>query len=568
MPEEKPEVPKASPSRKICWGRVRLYFWATLLVLAIYFYGAVSLIREQPLRATQMVLGRLPFTSNVGSAQWLNANTLEFRYVQIGGFFYADSIVVRADVYQLLRHHISEVDITGPQLFTGPLNDALTKNSGKGEAKGLDWTITKLVLRRGTLMLDHLAPDMPSIPIRLGVTQPIVLNYIKFNKPDDSPSMTEPRLIEIENVNIVSPFDPLAPVLSLPLIRLRFTYTELWHHHIRDVEMVRPVLHLGQDLFWFSDEFKKERTTAPPAATGVESPWKLGHLQVRYGQLAINVFGHPTSSLPFFFETDVNDIRLDQLDKISAKSVVAIKRLDQDYPDYKIRIENLSGRLDFSIPPTDSKANNVVPTVHVDELSWNGIAATDVWSSVTFDPSGIYGKLGGACEKGYLKGNFEVYYTKGFLWNADLFADKIDSQPVAQKLAGKYFSLTGSLDGQIAVQGCAIDILSCKGKLNLAHPGLLEINSVDDLMKRLPGSATALQTQAMKIALEAFRSYPYQTGGLDLNYTPDGGVARLTLDGPRGKREFSAYLHPYPANAKADLGQNSPAHSGTGPAAE
>ena len=549
-----PPPPSAQLPRRVCWGRVRLYFWATLLVLSFYFYGAVRLIREQPLRATQMALSHLPFSSTIGSARWLDPNTLEYRYVQIGGFFYADSIVVKADLYQLWRHHISEVDITGPQVFTGPLNDALAKNQGKGGAQGLDWTITKLVLRRGTLMLDHLAPDLPSIPIRFGVTQPIVLNYIKFNKPDDSPSMTEPRLIEIENVNLVSPFDPLAPVLSFPLIRLRFTYTELWHHHVRDVELVRPVLHLGQDLFWFSDEFKKGRTAAP--ATGVTSPWNLGHFQVRYGQLAINVFGQPTSSLPFFFETDVNDIRLDQLDKISAKSVVAIKRLDQDYPDYKIKIENLSGRLDFSIPPTNTKANNVVPTVHVDELSWNGIAATNVWSSVTFDPSGIYGKLDGYCEKGYLKGNFEVYYTKGFLWNADLFADQIDCQPIAQKLAGKYCNLTGSLDGQIAVQGRATEILSCKGELKMAHPGLLEIKSVDDLMKRLPGSATALKTQAMKIALEAFRLYPYQTGALDLNYAPGGGVATLKLNGPRGKREFSAYLHPYPENPKANLGDN------------
>jgi hypothetical protein len=287
----------------------------------------------------------------------------------------------------------------------------------------------------------------------------------------------------------------------------------------------------------------------------VASPWNVGDFQVRYGHLAINVFGQPAVHLPFFFETDVEDIRLDQLDKISAKSTVAIKRLDQDYPDYKIHIANLSGKLEFSIPPSDAKANNVVPTVHVDELSWNGIAAQDVWSSVTFDPSGIYGKLGGRCEQGYLKGNFEVYYNKGFLWNADFFADKIDSQPIAEKLAGKYFSLTGHLDGKIQVQGRATEILSCKGALDLAQPGLLEIHSVDDLMKRLPGSATALQTQAMKIALEAFRLYPYQTGGLDLDYTSAGGVASLKLKGPRGRREFSVYLHPYEtsiANSSGD----------------
>jgi hypothetical protein len=551
MPEPplSPDDPSPAPERvPIISRRVRVYFWGILVVLALYFYGAARLIREQPKRFAEMVLARLPFPSTLGDVRWLDARTLEFRDVKMGGFFYADSIIVKADVYQLLRHHVSEIDVFGPQLYTGALNDVLRKGGG-ASSEGLDWTITKLVLHRGTVMLQDIAPNMPSIPIRLGVSQPIILNYIKLAKPDASPSMTRERVVDIQNVNIVSPFDPLAPILSFPLIKVRFTYSELWHHHLREIELIRPVLHLGEDLFWFTDEFKKERAAAPSGP--VTAPWQVAHLEVRYGQLAINVFGQPRVQLPFFFETDVDNIQLDQLDKISAKSVVAIKRLDQEYPDYKINIVNLSGRLEFSIPPSNAQANNVVPTVHIDELSWNGIAAKDVWSSVTFDPSGIYGKMGGHCESGYLKANFEVYYTKGFLWNADLFADKIDAKPIAQKLAGKYFSLTGELDGEIGVQGRATKILDCSGALELARPGLLEIHSVDDLMKRLPGTAGSLQQQAMKLGLDSFKTYPYQTGGLTLNYRPAGGQAVFKLDGPKGKREFSVYLHPYESSKVA-----------------
>ena len=382
-PENPPPRPKATADS---WHRVRLYIWSILVVLALYFYGAARLIREQPKRVAEMVLARLPFPSTLGSVSWLDAHRLEFRDVKIGGFFYANSIIVTADVYQLLRHHVSEIDVFGPQLYTAPLNDILRKG-GNASGTGLDWTITKLIIHRGTLMLQDIAPNMPAIPVRLGVSAPIILNYIKLAKPDDSPSMTRERVIDIQNVNIVSPFDPLAPVLSFPLIKVRFTYSELWRHHLREIELIRPVLHLGEDLFWFTDEFKKERATAPSGP--VEAPWQVAHLDVRYGQLAINVFGQPKVQLPFFFETAVDNIQLDQLDKISAKSVIAIRRLDQDYPDYKIHIANLSGKLEFSIPPGNANANNVVPTVHIDELAWNGIAATDVWSSVTFDPTGI-----------------------------------------------------------------------------------------------------------------------------------------------------------------------------------
>ena len=50
--------------------------------------------------------------------------------------------------------------------------------------RGLDWTITKLTLSRGTLMLEDLAPDVPTIPIRFGIYQPIILNYLKLNSPN------------------------------------------------------------------------------------------------------------------------------------------------------------------------------------------------------------------------------------------------------------------------------------------------------------------------------------------------------------------------------------------------
>src|ERR1700682_4920542 len=131
-------------------------------------------------------------------------------------------------------------------------------------------------------------------------------------------------------MSLVSPFDPLAPVLAFPLTRVRFTYNELWYHRIREVDFVRPVMHLGEDLFWFSNEFKKQRAAA--SSEGVTAPWEVGHLEVQYGQLALNVFGQPAAQLPFFFETKVDDIRLDQLDKLSAKSTISILRLDQDYP--------------------------------------------------------------------------------------------------------------------------------------------------------------------------------------------------------------------------------------------
>jgi hypothetical protein len=277
---------------------------------------------------------------------------------------------------------------------------------------------------------------------------------------------------------------------------------------------------------------------------------------VQYGQLAVSAFGQPVAHLPFYFGTSVSDIRLDQLNKISAKANVPIYRLDQDYPDYKVRIVNLWGNLYFSWPPTDANANNVFNKIHIDELSWNNIPVKGVDTQVTFDPNGVYGKLtNGTCEGGQLNGNFEFYYSKGFTWNVDFFAEKINCQPIAEKMAGKYINLTGELDGKLDVQGKATDILYCSGSLDLPNPGTLVIKSMAELVNRIPANMTNLKRDALKIAISSFQTYPYDYGRLKIDYRPTGGESSLQLDGPRGRREFDIYLHPWSLSDNSGDGQ-------------
>jgi hypothetical protein len=541
MNETSPPPPRRSFLARLNFRRIRLYAWAVLVVLALFLLAATVLVRAQPQRVAENVLSQLPFSSSVGSVEWITGRTVRIKNLRLGDFFYADSITIKLRFQDLLRRRLSGIQVDGGQLFTRQLFAQMSKEGNGGG--GISWSIGKLEIRRGTIMLDDLVAAT-AIPVRLGVRQPIILQGLKLGPPDGSPGMTAERVVDIENVNIVSPFDPLAPVLAFPLTRVTFTYRELWHHNIRRIQLIRPVIYLGQDLFWFSDQLRKDRDAAPAAAQGLSAPWSVHQFSVRYGQLAINVFGQPKFQFPFFFETDVNDIRLDQLDKISAKSTIAIEKLTADYPAYKLRVKDLEGKLEFSIPPSDAQANNVVPTIHIAELAWNDIAATDVWSSVTFDPTGVYGRLGGKCEGGYLKGNFEVYYTKGFTWNADFFADKINCQPIAKKLAGSYFDLSGELDGKLAVQGRAAEILRCTGALSLPQAGQLRITSLDDLLNRLPADTPKLKRDAIKLAIDSLRTYPYTSGEFKIDYQPAQGLGTLRLDSPLGKRQFDIYWHP------------------------
>jgi len=529
---------------RIRWERVAVYLGSIALVIAMWFCALVYTIRYHPDRFVDHIFAQLPQPATAGKVFWINRRTLEIDDVKIGGFFYADSIIITASPFGLIRRHVAKLQVLGGQVFTKPLYAAMDKTTGAkaSDDSGLNWTIGRLEISRGTLMLQNLIPDT-SVPVRLGVRWPIVLYDIHLNRPDASPAMTKEQTVEVENVVFVSPFDPIAPVLSLPLTQVRFTYTEFWHHQIREIDVMKPTLFVGEDLFWFTSEFKKARKSVP--AQGPTAPWNVNHFEVQYGQLAVSAFGQPVVRFPFFFDTKVDNIQLDQLDKISAKSTINIQRLSQDYPDYKIRIVDLTGSLYFSLPPTDADANNVVNTIHVQELSWNDIPVTDANSTITFDPEGIYGKLNGQCEGGELSGNFEFYYTKGFTWNVDFFAQKINCEPIAEKVGGKYLTMTGELDGKLTVDGQVTDIQNVQGSLKLPSAGVVHLKSLDDLLNHLPVDTSAFKRDALKIAVSTFETYPYSDGELKLDYKPEGGVGSLILNGPNGRRQFDMYLHPF-----------------------
>ena len=566
-PTPPPETPTpaaaAKAARRSCnWHRVRVYSLAIILMVTMWFTGVFVEMRLQPLHMVNRLLAQLPYPSSAGSASWVNRRTLKIKYVRIGNFFYADSIVVTASPFRLARHHLAKVELIGAQLYTRELTAVLEKTApahvdtrnwfskifdsslsfltGYSD-NGLDWVIGRLEINRANIFLDNLVQDV-SIPVGLGVRHPVILTGLHLGRPDSSPEMAMEHTVEISSVNITSPFDPLAPVFYFPLTHLTFTYTEIWRHHIRRVDLIHPTMFLGQDLFWLTNQLKSEK---PKPAKGVEAPWYLGEFKVDYGRLAVNVFGEPVVHFPFFINTKVDDIRLDQIDKISVKSSVNIANLTQDYPEYKIRIKNLGGKLLFNWPPTNAQANNVNTTLHIDSISWNNIAATNVSPTITFDPNGIYGRLTGGCEGGQLAGNFEFYYTKGFTWNADFFAQKVNCDPIAQKLVGRYCNLTGELDGSIEVQGRTTEILKCQGLLALPNPGVLKIKSLEELLQRLPPDTIALKRDALKLVIDSFDTYPYTSGKLTLNYSPQGGASQLWLDGPRGSRDFQVVLHPY-----------------------
>jgi hypothetical protein len=145
-----PETPPPIPPQKLTsWQRVRVYLWSTLLVLAIMFYGAVSMFYQQPGEMLRRVLDQLPFTSSIDSAEWQTARQLTIHNVKMGDFFYADTITVTFSYWSLLRRHLTGIDVEGCQVYTKQLDAQLEKPSAVGGIN-IAWVIDKLTIRRGT----------------------------------------------------------------------------------------------------------------------------------------------------------------------------------------------------------------------------------------------------------------------------------------------------------------------------------------------------------------------------------------------------------------------------------
>ena len=111
--------------------------------------------------------------------------------------------------------------------------------------------------------------------------------------------------------------------------------------------------------------------------------------------------------------------------------------------------------------------------------------------------------------------------------------------------------MTGELDGKmVSVQGKVTDILNCQGAIHAAQAGpASRSNHWMASFKQSAAGKISMKDQAMKIAIEAVKTYPYDSGSLKIDYKPGGGVGTLKLDSTHGGRQFDMYWHPFEASS-------------------
>ncbi len=414
-----------------------------------------------------------------------------------------------------------------------------------------NFKIRELVIANGTLLLDALAPGLPPLTIALGSPTPIEWRDVVIGGSASSNNATEQSLA-VHDLVIYSPYDAISPVLSFAQIRLIFTWPELAVQKLRRVIVTQPTLYLGPDLFWFVDEFSKREQAAPaPTAGGKPSTlpsWRIDQVQIKAGRLAINVTGQPSVIFPFYFHSQAQNVRTEALDQLVLESEMIVDDQTLVYPTYSLSIERLHGQIEFSLPPVEhGRVRNVVPTLYADAIVWKGARVTDAWVSVTFDPKGIYGRVGGKSYGGEVGGEFTVGFESGFPWNGSIFTRNVNLAPAVQLWAGEYLSLEGTIDGDLKVRGQSRIVENGGGAFRFAGPGRLVVQGVDSMLEKIPADWAQFKQEIARAGLLAVRELDFTSGSLQLDYAAPVAGATLEIEGAQGKRRFEVRWHQEPA---------------------
>ncbi len=436
------------------------------------------------------------------------------------------------------KQEISGVELSGGRLLLGAALQQILSAPQTPSPSGkpsLPWKIGRL--------------DIRSVGVRLEDTRDIAADIsfqINTTLKDLSPSQAagsiggEEQMVEIADVEILSPYDPFIKVLTLRRVFLRFTLGGLLRSELASVTILDPSVYVGPDLFWYMDDTQQRLAEAPKGTAG--PAWKIGLLKVEYGRLLVGSGGRAKYGLPLNFRAEARDIALDNLATLKLQTAFEIPAQTYPFPSYQLEVSTQRGDLKFAYPP-EKNENNLVGKVFFDKIRWRQYDATDAWLSATFDHEGINGDFGGHVYGGYLSGGFSFLFESNAPWIGWMYGKKIDLGRLTDVIAPQNFRMTGPLNFKLQMDAFGRQIERVKGDFLATRPGRMKIGKLDDFLANIPDTWNNLKKSSTRLALEALRDFDYATAGGDFWFVEKQGVLGLKLQGPLGSRNFEIVLH-------------------------
>jgi hypothetical protein len=416
------------------------------------------------------------------------------------------------------------------EIFSAPKEDSVQTS-----APPPSWILGSLDIKRLAVRLDDERPQVSDITFALNTS----LKNVPLAK-SASALGSEQQLVEIANLEVLSPLDPFTKVLTLDSIFVRFTLAGLLRREIDELTILGPNIFLGEDLFWYMDDMQKRLGTN--GGEDSRPGWTVKNLGVEYGRLTLGSGGRKQYGLPLSFRTKAQDVSLDNLAALKLQAVLEIPPQEYIFDSYQLEFTSERGELRFAYPP-EKKVNNLVGTVRIKAIRWRQYRASDSYVSVTFDRSGINGQFGGKVYQGETWGGFSFFFSTDSPWIGWLSGKGISLRELTNIISPQNFQLSGPLEFRLQMDAKRRDIERVLGDFRATKPGKMVIRKIDDLLARIPSTWNLTKQSSTRIALETLRDFDYTKAGGDFWFVESQGVLRLKLQGPTGSRNFEVVLH-------------------------
>ena len=433
-----------------------------------------------------------------------------------------------------------------------PKPDVLDAKSDEASAKAdtvSGWRIGELGVNRTIVRLESMIPQLEGVQFSIETSmKDVPLTAAGLARRDYI------QQVELAGIELRDPYDGMRTAAMLPTIFLKFSLGGLMKQEVESVDILGPVLYVGEPLFdWIKYQREHRRqnegTSLGPGewageandkegAVTNEGVWKLKKIKAHYGKMVIAPYGIPIGIVPFPFEVETN---LED-GQIALNLKIPQEQYVYSLADLKLDLFGLSGEVKFNVP-IKQKDNNLVQTFELDRLVWKQFDAENIYVSVTYDANGIYGKLGGKAYDGYVNGEFNIYLKDLGKWDGWLAGTNVNMGPITQAIAPENFVMDGIISGKLVSSGRGLVFGNTTGELEAVTPGQIEITKLDRVLEALPDEWTQLKRSLTELALNGLKQFDYEKAQGRIDMVNRDGEIDLDLRGPTGSRVFHFYLH-------------------------
>lgn len=503
-----------------------------------------------------------------GGQQRLHVTSAQVRVPQrsplpVLGLEDAEAVVSLPEMWQ--QRHIESLKLSGGQVEAGEALMTLFKGDAavvetKAKAAASRWTAGKVDVQRLGVTLVSIAPGLP--PVRFDV------NFNANETPLDLDGLAEnvsPQRIMLTRLRIPSPHEPLRTVAEMDVIHVDYTLDGLLHRRIDRVEIVSPLLYVGEDMFWYVENYRKLMKGEPPPADATFGPplppkppapgWRVDTLAVSDGRLLLAPKGVPLKGFgkpfPFSFTSRLESGQLD--------AVFDIPSDNYTLAEMKLEFRGMKGHVRFNLPMKD-RNNNLTETFTVEQLRWKQLHIEKAHLSVTYDAHGIYGMFGGAAYDGYVNGAFDIFLDDAYTWDGWVSGVGVNLGPVTKVLFPDYLLIDGAVQGKVIATGNMNELYQADAEFSNRSRGRFSIAALNDMLKTLPPRLKGdIADQIMRIGLETLRDFDYESVDGKARFYGREGRGHLRLTGPHGARKFD--IHVYDHRWKEEPSQTAAAAS-------